>query len=44
LAGPRAQTGELVGGKESGLSRAQLTNQTGQRASSGIKKGVCARN
>jgi hypothetical protein len=43
-AGPRAQAGELVGGDESGLSRAQLTNQTGQRASPGIKEGVCARN
>jgi hypothetical protein len=32
LAGPRAQAGELVGGEESGLSRAKLTNQTGQRA------------
>jgi hypothetical protein len=44
LAGPRAQAGELVGGKESDLSRAQLTNQIGQRASPGIKEGVCARN
>jgi hypothetical protein len=43
-AGPRAQAGELVGGEESGLSRAQLTNQKGQRASPGIKEGVCARN
>jgi hypothetical protein len=44
LADPRAQAGELVGDEESGLSRAQLTNQTGQRASPGIKEGVCARN
>ena len=44
LAGPRAQAGELVGGEESGLSRAKLTNQTGQRASPGIKEGVRARN
>jgi hypothetical protein len=36
--------GELVGGEESGLSRAQLTNQMGQRASPGIKEGMCARN
>jgi hypothetical protein len=36
--------GELVGGEESDLSRAQLTNQTGQRASPGIKEGVCTRN
>jgi hypothetical protein len=36
--------GELVGGEESGLSRAQLTKQTGQRASLGINGGVCARN
>jgi hypothetical protein len=36
--------GELVGGEESGLSRAQLTNPMGQRASLGIKEGVCARN
>jgi hypothetical protein len=43
-AGPRAQAGELVGGEESGLSRAQLTNQMGQRASPGIKEGVFARN
>jgi hypothetical protein len=42
--GPRAQAGELVGGEESGLSRAQLTNQMGQGASPGIKEGVCARN
>jgi hypothetical protein len=44
LVGPRAQAGELVGGEESVLSRAQLTNQTGQRASPGIKEGVYARN
>jgi hypothetical protein len=44
LAGPRAQAGELVGGEESGLSRAKLTNQTGQRASPGIEEGVRARN
>jgi hypothetical protein len=44
MAGPRAQAGELGGGEESGLSRAQLTNQTGQRASLGIKEGVCTRN
>jgi hypothetical protein len=43
-AGPRAQAGELVGGEESSLSRAQLTNQMGQRASLGIKEGVRARN
>jgi hypothetical protein len=43
-AGPHAQAGELVGDEESGLSRAQLTNQMGQRASPGIKEGVCARN
>jgi hypothetical protein len=43
-AGPHAQAGELVGGEEFGLSRAQLTNQTGQRASLGIKEGVCATN
>jgi hypothetical protein len=43
-AGPRAQAGELVSGEESDLSRAQLTNQTGQRASPGIKEGVCTRN
>jgi hypothetical protein len=36
--------GEHVGGEESDLSRAQLTNQIGQRASPGIKEGVCARN
>jgi hypothetical protein len=39
--GPRAQAGELVCGEESSLSRAQLTNQTGHRASLGIKEGVC---
>jgi hypothetical protein len=44
LVGPRVQAGVLVGGEEFGLSRAQLTNQTGQRASPGIKEGVCARN
>jgi hypothetical protein len=38
------QARELVGGEESGLSRAQLTNPMGQRASPGIKEGVCARN
>jgi hypothetical protein len=43
-AGPRAQAGKLIGGEESGLSRAKLTNQTGQRASPGIKERVCARN
>jgi hypothetical protein len=43
LAGPRAQAGELVGGEESGLSRAKLTNQTGQKASLGINEGVRAR-
>jgi hypothetical protein len=42
MVGPHAQAGELVGGEESSLSRAQLTNQTGQRASLGIKEGVCA--
>jgi hypothetical protein len=36
--------GELVGGEESGLSRARLVNQMGQRASLEIKEGVCARN
>jgi hypothetical protein len=36
--------GQLVGGVESDLSRAQLTNQTGQRALPGIKEGVCTRN
>jgi hypothetical protein len=41
---PRAQAGELIGDEESGLSRAQLINQMGQRASPGIKEGVCARN
>jgi hypothetical protein len=41
LAGPRAQAGELVGGEESGLTRAQLINQMGQRASPGIKEDVC---
>ena len=44
LASPRAQAGELIGGEESGLSRAILTNQTGQRASPGINEGVRARN
>jgi hypothetical protein len=44
LAGPRARVGELVGGEESGLSWAILTNQTGQRASPGINEGVRARN
>jgi hypothetical protein len=44
LAGPRAQARELVGGEESGLSREKLTNQMGQRASPGIKEGVCVRN
>jgi hypothetical protein len=44
LAGPCAQAGELIGCEESGLSRAQLTNQMGQRASPGIKEGVCVRN
>jgi hypothetical protein len=39
-----AQARELVGGEESGLSMAQLTNQMGQRDSPGIKEGVCARN
>jgi hypothetical protein len=43
-AGPRAQAGELGGSEDSGLSRAQLTNPMGQRASRGIKEGVCARN
>jgi hypothetical protein len=43
-AGPRAQAGELVGGEESSLSRAQLINRMGQRALPGIKEGVCARN
>jgi hypothetical protein len=43
-AGPRAKVGELVGGEDSALSREQLTNQMGQRASPGIKEGVCARN
>jgi hypothetical protein len=36
--------GGALGGEESGLSRAQLTNQKGQRASPGIKEGVCVRN
>jgi hypothetical protein len=40
-AGSRAQAGELVGGEESGLTRAQLINQMGHRASPGIKEGVC---
>jgi hypothetical protein len=44
LAGPRAQAGELVDSEESGLSRAKLTNQTGQRASPGIEEGVRVRN
>jgi hypothetical protein len=44
LAGSRAQAGELVGGEESGLSRAKLTNQTGQRALPRIEEGVRARN
>jgi hypothetical protein len=44
LAGPRAQAGELVGGEESGLSRAKLTNQTGQRASLGAREDMGARN
>jgi hypothetical protein len=43
-AGPRAQAGELIGGEESGLTRARLVNQMGQGASPAIKEGVCARN
>jgi hypothetical protein len=43
-AGPSAQAGELVGGEESGLSRAKLINQTGQRASLGAREDVGARN
>jgi hypothetical protein len=34
----------LVGGEESGLTRAIQFNQMGQGASLGIKEGVCARN
>jgi hypothetical protein len=44
LAGPRAQAGELVDGEESGLSRAKLTNQMGQKASPQINEGVHVRN
>jgi hypothetical protein len=43
-AGPRAQAGELVSGEVSGLSRAKLTNQTGQRASLGAREDMVARN
>jgi hypothetical protein len=43
-ADPRAQAGELVGGEESGLSRAKLTNQTGHRASLGAREDMGARN
>jgi hypothetical protein len=43
-AGPRAQAGELVGGEESGLSGAKLTNQTGQRALLGAREDMVARN
>jgi hypothetical protein len=43
-AGPSAQAGELVGGEESGLSRAKLINQTGQRASLGAREDMGARN
>jgi hypothetical protein len=35
------QAGELVDGEVSSLSKAQLTNQTGQRALPGITEGVC---
>jgi hypothetical protein len=38
------QTGKLVGGEESSLTRARLVNQKGQRASPEIREGVCARN
>jgi hypothetical protein len=40
----RAEAGKLVGGEESGLTRARLVNQKGQRASPEIREGVYARN
>jgi hypothetical protein len=40
LAGPRAQAGELGGGEGSGLTRVVGSNQTGQRASLGVREGM----
>jgi hypothetical protein len=36
--------GELVGGEGSGLTRAVGSNQTGQRASLGVREGMGASN
>jgi hypothetical protein len=40
LVGPRAHMGKLVGGECSSLTRVVGSNQTGQRASLGVREGM----